>query len=92
MKIVNQYPDAPDKPPVLFVTVITAISFVIVFLTWFFAQVLLEQMTNKVSASVDTGMGNATRIAYIQTQTDYLNSHEKLNNGSYKKHKYNRRI
>lgn len=75
--------DAPDKPPVGFITLIVLISFGFVFLVWIISYPFLDRWSAIDKNAVTNGMGNSERINYLKQEKETLSSYHNLGNGYY---------
>lgn len=75
--------DAPDKPPVGFVTLIVLISFGFVFVVWMISYPFIDKWAAVDKSGVSSGMGNAERLDYLKKENEVLSSYKDLGNGYY---------
>ena len=76
--------DAPDKPLTPFVSIIVIFCFLFVFGVWILASSLLWKSSDYANLVEKPGMGNQARMDYIKSETEYLSSSKKLDDGFYK--------
>ncbi|RDB36155.1 hypothetical protein [Spirobacillus cienkowskii] len=75
--------DEPDRPPVLVTSIIVLLSFAFLLVVAAITYTLLWKTSSSLSDAMNTGMGNETRLNYVQSQNELLNTYKKLDNGLY---------
>jgi hypothetical protein len=79
----HELEDAPDKPPVSFLTVIVLVCFAFVFLSAAVALVFTEKLVDARADQVNLGMGNQERLDYLAEQNAILSSAKKIEGNHY---------
>lgn len=74
----HELDDAPDKPPVVFVTVVVLLSFLFVFAVIALSYPLTEKLIDRQENKVNMGMANQNRLNYLQKEKGLLNSSKQI--------------
>ena len=75
--------DAPDKPPTAFITILIVLCFLLIFFLIAFAFPMTAKLVNYQESKSSLGMGNETRMNYLETENKILSSYKKIDNNHY---------
>lgn len=75
--------DAPDRPPVAFITAVVLISFGFVFLVWLVSYPFIDKWSDIGKNRTIQGMANTERLDYLKQENEILGSYKDLGNGFY---------
>ncbi len=75
--------DAPDKPPVLFVTTIVILSFLFVFAVIAISYPATEKLVEWKENQMNPGMANTDRLTYLSHEKSVLMSKKQIDGDHY---------